>query len=85
MTGVQTCALPISTRTADKKTQKVVYVGPHWAVELTAPDGSDHLVERGETLETTPEHAEALLEQPSNWQPDKPAKRSAKAEKEEVE
>jgi hypothetical protein len=67
------------------KTVTIRYVGPHWAVELTAPDGSDHLVERGETFETTPEHAEALLIQESNWQPEKPAKRSAKAEKEGVE
>jgi hypothetical protein len=67
------------------KTVTVKYVGPHLAVELTAPDGTDHLVEHGETFETTPEHAEALLIQESNWQPDKPAKRSAKAEKEEVE
>ena len=65
------------------KTVKIVYVGPHLAVELNMPDGTIGLVEHGGTLETSPEHAELLLEQPSNWQkPQTGAARSAKAEKE---
>ena len=67
------------------KTVKITYVGPHLAVELERPDGSVAEVEHGGTLETTPEHAEALLEQESNWRkPQTAAAKSAKAEKEEV-
>jgi len=65
------------------KTVKIVYVGPHLAVELNMPDGSAAEVAHGATLETSSEHAEWLLEQPSNWQkPQTSAARSAKAEKE---
>lgn len=57
---------------------KVVYVGPHPAVELYLPSGAIATVAHGDTLDTTTEHAQALLEQPSNWQPATPA-RKAKA------
>lgn len=49
--------------------QKVRYVGPHLAVELYRPDGTVATVEHGGELETSSDHAAALLEQPSNWQP----------------
>lgn len=49
---------------------KVRYVGPHDAVEVPLPDGrEDAVVEHGALLETTEEHAKALLEQASNWEP----------------
>lgn len=64
------------------RTAKITYVGPHVAVELERPDGSIAEVQRGDTLETTLEHAERLLEQASNWQ--KQSAKSAKAEKGEV-
>lgn len=66
-------------------TVKIKYVGPHLAVELERPDGSVAEVERGDVFETDEDHATRLLEQESNWQPTAAAKRSAKAEKKEVD
>jgi hypothetical protein len=65
---------------------KVTYVGPHPAVRLPWPDGAgEAIVEHGQTIETTSDHAARLLEQPSNWQKPEPSRsKSAKAEKEEV-
>lgn len=61
---------------------KLVYVGPHEAVEVPMPNGSELLVKHGETLDTTGDHAAGLLEQTSNWQPMKAAshKPAAKAD-----
>lgn len=65
---------------------KVTYIGPHLAVELPWPDGNGSaIVEHGQSVETTTEHAAALLEQESNWaKPQTAAAKSAKAEKDEV-
>jgi len=66
---------------------KITYVGPHLAVSLPWPDGGEALVKRGQTVETTTEHAERLLEQTSNWQSPRTsaADKADKAEKGEVE
>jgi hypothetical protein len=51
------------------------YIGPHDAVEVPLPDGSQPEVEREKTLEVSDrEFAERLLEQTSNWELAKPAK-----------
>ncbi len=59
---------------------KVRYVGPHASgVEVVMPGGQEDIfVEHGGILETTAEHAEALLDQPSNWEPVKGSKKVAK-------
>lgn len=47
---------------------EVEYVGPFPdGVDVPMPDGRYQHVPHGGTLKTTREHAEALLEQPSNW------------------
>ena len=56
---------------------RLTYVGPHDGVELMLPDGGIATVARGDHLETTPDHAAALLEQPTNWQPAAPDKKAA--------
>lgn len=58
---------------------KILYVGAHDAVVVYLPDGGETKVARNELLDTTPEHAAALLDQPLNW---KPAPRAPKTEKE---
>ncbi len=63
----------------------VRYVGPHDGVELNLPDGRVAEVAHGELLETTPEHAAALLEQASNWEPAKPSAKAKNAEPAEGE
>lgn len=62
---------------------KLRYIGPHLAVRLPWPNGGEAVVEHGQVVETTSDHAERLLEQVLNWEPATPAvkKRSAKAEK----
>lgn len=50
---------------------RITYIGPHEAVELAMPSGQNVVVERGESLETTPDHAAALCDQATNWQPAK--------------
>lgn len=52
---------------------KVIYQGPHDGVEVPLPDGRVAELVPGEVLDTTPEHAQALLEQPSNWRRQGPA------------
>jgi predicted NAD/FAD-binding protein len=49
---------------------KVRYIGPHpEGVEVVMPDGRpDAYVPHGEMLDTSVDHAAALLEQPSNWE-----------------
>lgn len=61
---------------------RVKYIGPHEAVELELGDGRLATVARGDVLETDDEHAAALLEQPSNWEPATPAKKAKAAEAE---
>ena len=58
---------------------KVKYIGPSGSgVDVVMPDGrADVQVEHGGVLETTAEHAAALLEQPANWE----AVKASKAEK----
>jgi hypothetical protein len=56
---------------------EVQYVGPHDAVEVELFDGRIEVVIRDDFLKTTVEHAEALLEQVSNWK----RKPKAKADK----
>ncbi len=47
---------------------KVVYVGPHNdGVDVPLPDGRVVYVPPGGELDTSDEHAKALLEQVSNW------------------
>ena len=46
----------------------VKYIGPHDAVDVPLPNGTEATVKHGEALETTGEHAAGLLEQPSNWE-----------------
>lgn len=53
--------------------RSVVYTGPHDGVQIVLPDGTEELVTHGGELETTDEHANALLDQPDNWQPVKKA------------
>lgn len=49
---------------------KVRYIGPHAAVEVVLPSGAySEPVKQGEVFDTTDEHAEALLEQTTNWEP----------------
>jgi hypothetical protein len=49
---------------------KVRYIGPHEGVDVVMPDGrTDAVVGQGGILDTTAEHAAALLEQPANWEP----------------
>jgi hypothetical protein len=51
------------------------YIGPHDAVEVPLPDGSQPEVKRDEALQVSDrEFAERLLEQVSNWELAKPAK-----------
>jgi hypothetical protein len=53
----------------------VIYIGPCDAVEVPVDLGGWQVVEKGGTLQTSDDHAAALLEQPSNWAPvsaDKP-------------
>lgn len=46
------------------------------AVVVPLPLGGEAVVEAGKVLKTSDEHAQALLEQPLNWQPVKEAKSS---------
>lgn len=64
---------------------KVIYVGPHTAVDVPVPAGAlalpEHVrdvdgvvtVAHGDELDTTRDHAELLLEQKDNWRPVKQA------------
>jgi hypothetical protein len=58
--------------------KSLTYVGPHDAVDVWCPDGRQVTVGRGETFETTDEHAKALLAQPSNWKAAKPQAKTGK-------
>lgn len=49
--------------------KKVKYKGRHDAVEVELPSGGEEVVEHGKVLETTDEHAAALVEQDENWEP----------------
>lgn len=49
--------------------KKVKYQGRHDAVEVELPEGGETVVEHGQVLETSDEHAAALVEQPENWAP----------------
>ena len=62
---------------------RLTYIGPHLSVRVPLPpDGAyETSVDHGGVLETTAEHAERLLEQPTNWEPVKAAKKADKAEK----
>src|SRR5437868_817089 len=45
------------------------YIGPHDAVEVPLPDGSQPEVEHGHPHDFPKEYALLLLEQPTNWEP----------------
>lgn len=64
---------------------KVKYVGIHTEVEVVLPDGRVAVVENGGELDTSPDHAKSLLEQPTNWEKteDKAAKTAKAADKKE--
>ncbi len=58
---------------------RIRYIGPHEGVDVVMPDGrADAVVEQGGILDTTSEHAAALLEQAANWEPVKGSKRAEK-------
>lgn len=59
---------------------KLIYRGPHAGVYVPLPDGREIEAERGQAAEFPDQIAESLLEQPGNWQPDKPAAKAAKKE-----
>lgn len=48
---------------------EVIYIGPHDAVDVPAELGGWQTVAKGDTLNTSDEHAASLLEQPANWAP----------------
>lgn len=56
----------------------LIYIGPHGAVDVLAPDGNFLPARWGDPFETTDEHAKELLAQPDNWK--RAAKRAAKEE-----
>lgn len=57
---------------------KLVYRGPHDAVEVPLPNGGQLVVERDGEAEFPPSLAESLLEQESNWQPAGSGKKGGK-------
>jgi hypothetical protein len=63
---------------------KVRYIGPHQdGVDVVMPNGiADVHVPHGGTLDTSSEHASALLEQRTNWEPLKASKKPDHSEKE---
>ena len=46
---------------------KLIYHGPHDAVEIPLPDGQLLYCERGEEIDVPADLGARLLEQPSNW------------------
>jgi hypothetical protein len=62
---------------------KIRYKGPHQGgVDVVMPDGSaDVHVPHSGLLDTSTEHAEALLEQTANWEPAKASKKPDHSEK----
>ena len=53
---------------------KLRYIGPHDAVEVPLPDGSDFVtVAHGATFDFDDVHGASLLEQPTNWEDAAPA------------
>ena len=71
-------------RVSEEDAVKLIYIGPHAAVEVELPDGSYVQTVNGEPVEFPEEVAKSLLEQ-STWSRAKAETTTKKAQKAEEE